>query len=125
VFSEPKSGWQNGTQAAELIASNPTGTGDHRGQSVATDGTTIAAGAPDHWVDGDGKPDGAAYVFTEPGAGWDRSTTEGTVTPVRITCRRRPFPYFLWCLTVLMWIVRDTFSRWPSTLVETRSFAFR
>lgn len=68
VFVKPAGGWTTGTQTAELTASDGGGD-DHLGSagsvSVSDDGTTIAAGAPDH-----SNHLGQAYVFVRPGGGW-------------------------------------------------------
>jgi hypothetical protein len=74
LFTEPGGGWVNGTQTAELTASDGAA-GDELGSSVAISGETIVAGAPDHEV-GNNNDQGAAYMYTEPGGGW----TDGTQT---------------------------------------------
>jgi hypothetical protein len=58
VFSEPAGGWANGTQTAELTASDGA-TGDFLGASVAVSGSTIVAGAPLR-----NSFRGAVYVFS-------------------------------------------------------------
>jgi trimeric autotransporter adhesin len=70
VFSKPgSSGWTNRTQTAELAASDGQ-SGDGLGDSVATSGSTIAAGSILHSVGANGEQ-GAVYVFSEPSpAGW-------------------------------------------------------
>jgi hypothetical protein len=73
VFVKPKGGWRNGTETAELTASNGT-RGVQVGWSVAIDGNTVVVGAPQATINGNGEQ-GAAYVFLEPSGGW-RSETE-------------------------------------------------
>ncbi len=61
----------------------PSGNG-HLGESVAMpgDGAAVLAGAPGY-VASPPEPDGKAYVFQEPGAGWADSTTAGaTLQPL-------------------------------------------
>jgi FG-GAP repeat len=72
VFTEPGGGWANGTQTAELTASDGA-SNDHLGTAVAFDGSTVVAGAPGHTVGGNGSQ-GAVYVFPEPGGGWANAT---------------------------------------------------
>jgi hypothetical protein len=75
VFSAPASGrWQNGTQTAELIASDGS-SGDQLGDSIAVSGSTIAAGAVQHAV-GANSEQGAVYVFSKSGAGSWRNATQ-------------------------------------------------
>ena len=67
-FSAPGSGrWTNGTQTAELAASDGHAE-DGLGDSVATSGSTIAAGSILHSV-GANSEQGAVYVFSEPSSG--------------------------------------------------------
>ena len=71
VFTRPPGGWGgNGTQAAELTASNG-GQSDYLGYSVAIsgDGSTIVAGAPFAAVASLGGQ-GALYAFIRPPGGW-------------------------------------------------------
>jgi hypothetical protein len=80
VFSEPPGGWANGTQTAELTASD-SAAGDGLGRSVAADGSMIVGGAPWHTVSGKTQQ-GAVYVFSEPAGGWRNAThTAVTGTP--------------------------------------------
>ena len=76
VFKEPASGWANGTQAAELTASDAAAE-DYMGDSVAvsTDGRTVVAGAY-----GKGGYQGAVYVFKEPASGWANGTQAAELT---------------------------------------------
>jgi hypothetical protein len=82
VFNEPASGgWQNATEAAELTAGDAVA-GDRFGTSVAIseDGHMVAAGAPNHAVNGTAAQ-GAAYVFTEPlTGGWQAATQTAELT---------------------------------------------
>jgi len=59
LFTQPAGGWADGTQAAELTASDG-GAWDEFGWSVADDGTTILAGAPAPQATG---APGRAYAF--------------------------------------------------------------
>jgi hypothetical protein len=70
VFSEPASGWQKATQTAELTASDGVA-GDELGGSVAIFGATIAAGSRGLRQTGGA---GAAYVFSQPGSGWQNAS---------------------------------------------------
>lgn len=63
VFERPSGGWADEHEAALLTASDGAA-GDALGQSVASSGSTVVAGAPHS--SGVGK----AYVFTEPASGW-------------------------------------------------------
>jgi hypothetical protein len=75
VFTEPSSGWASTSTAAVLTASDGAAH-DSLGFSVAIDGTTIVAGAPEH------NGVGAAYVFTEPSNGtWTSATQTAELTP--------------------------------------------
>ncbi len=79
VFSEPKAGWEDATQTAELSASD-AGAYDELGHSVGISGETIVAGAPDHA--NEGAPPGSAYVFSKAGSHWSdaHQTAELTLT---------------------------------------------
>ena len=68
VFVEPTAGWSDGTQIAELTASdaNP---GDGFPASVAIDGDTVVAGPVQHQV-ANNPGQGEAYVFTSATSGW-------------------------------------------------------
>ena len=68
VFSKPASGWTDGTQTAELLASDGA-FDDELGFSVGISGNTIVAGAPLHPY-GSSQEQGALYVFVEPASGW-------------------------------------------------------
>ncbi len=68
VFVMPASGWASATQTAKLTASNGAPK-DELGSSVAVSGATVVAGAPLAMIGGNASQ-GAAYVFTEPAAGW-------------------------------------------------------
>lgn len=78
VFSEPAGAWANATQTAELTASDRANS-DGLGQSVAVDGSTIAAGAPNHRVGGN-RQQGAVYVFSEPAGGWSNASQTSELT---------------------------------------------
>jgi trimeric autotransporter adhesin len=71
VFSDSSGHWK---QVAVLTASDAVA-GDHLGQySVAIQGKTIIAGAPEHKV-GTVAAQGVAYVFDEPASGWHTTST--------------------------------------------------
>jgi hypothetical protein len=74
VFVEPAGGWTSETPTAELVASNGQGDGA-LGESVAIDGSTIVAGAPDAALNV-----GAAYLFVRPPGGWVNSTETAELT---------------------------------------------
>jgi hypothetical protein len=74
VFTEPAAGWTNMTQTAKLTASNAAPYG-YLGYSVAIDGSTVVAGAPNLLAPG------AAYVFTKPAAGWANMTQTAILSP--------------------------------------------
>jgi len=64
VYVEPSGGWADMTETAELSTLNGM-SGDNVGFSVAIGSGTIVAGAP-----GASNAFGAAYIYTEPSAGW-------------------------------------------------------
>ena len=66
--------WTDATQTAKLMASDGDDF-DEFGKSVAVDGDTVVAGAPNN----DGY--GSAYVFIKPAAGWDDATQTAKLTP--------------------------------------------
>jgi hypothetical protein len=72
VFVEPPGGWQDTTQTAILTASDGA-SGDQLGWSVAIDGETVIAGAPNAEVNGLTWA-GAVYAFNQPPAGWANMT---------------------------------------------------
>jgi len=76
VFEKPGSVWANGTQTAQLNASNGE-LGDALGFSVVVSGNTIVAGAPEHKV---GANMGAVYVFEKPASGWAGGTQTAELT---------------------------------------------
>ncbi len=65
VYVEPANGWANMTQTAELVS---TDLNTDFGASVAISGRNIVVGATQAKVGG--VEQGAAYLFTEPAAGW-------------------------------------------------------
>ncbi|MFL5830883.1 MAG: FG-GAP repeat protein, partial [Solirubrobacteraceae bacterium] len=68
VFVRPASGWTDGTQAAELTASDGAAS-DGLGGAVAISGDTIVAGPAQHTRGGHFRQ-GEAYLFSKPVAGW-------------------------------------------------------
>ena len=85
VFPKPTSGWADGVEEAELIASDRAAD-DKFGSSVTVDGDTVVVGAPyeNHNTFSNA---GAAYVFDVPGwreiAGSGATTTSHIVTGLR------------------------------------------
>jgi hypothetical protein len=68
VFVAPSGGWVDGTQTAELTASDGADW-DEFGESVSVSGRAVAIGASGATIGGN--PDqGAAYMYTEPLLGW-------------------------------------------------------
>ena len=78
VFTEPRSGWRNATQTAELTASNGA-TNSHLGFSVAASGATIVGGSLAQRV-GSHPRQGAVYVFERPQSGWTDATQTAELT---------------------------------------------
>ena len=71
----PAGGWpKTMTETAELTAKDGKG-GDGFGQSVVVSGRAVTAGAP---VKENGQ--GAAYVFSEPTAGWQSTSSAEEIT---------------------------------------------
>ena len=77
VFTKPSGGWDDdeydGNETAKLTASDGDDF-DEFGKSVAVDGDTVVAGAPNN----DGY--GSAYVFSKPDDGWDDDEYNGNET---------------------------------------------
>jgi len=78
VFVEPAGGWASMTQTAELTASDGAGD-DYLGCGIGISGNTVAAGAPNHTVNGNGWQ-GAVYVFAKPAGGWTNMTQTAELT---------------------------------------------
>ncbi|MGZ4318446.1 MAG: InlB B-repeat-containing protein [Gaiellaceae bacterium] len=78
VFVKPGGGWASATETAKLTASDGA-TNDYLGSSVAIDGDTIVAGAPNY-----NTQKGKAYVFVKPAGGW------GSVSPQHETAKLTP-----------------------------------
>jgi hypothetical protein len=77
VFTSSGTWATTSTPAARLTVSTPESTlGGELGWSVAIDGSTIVAGAPD---DPTYPSYGDAYVFDEPGGGWSGALTQSAV----------------------------------------------
>jgi hypothetical protein len=68
VFVKPSGGWATDIQTAKLTAADGA-TSDQLGYSVAVDGSTIVAGAPNDAVGSNGFQ-GSAYVFVKVGSVW-------------------------------------------------------
>jgi trimeric autotransporter adhesin len=78
VFTEHPGGWRSETQTAKLTASDGAPQ-DGFGASVAIGTDTVAAGVYCATVSGN-SCQGAAYVFTEPAAGWRSETQTAKLT---------------------------------------------
>jgi len=78
VFTKPKTGWHDETQAAKLTASD-AGPNDIMGFSVGISGNVIVGGAPLATVNGN-SGQGAVYVFTKPAGGWHDETQAAKLT---------------------------------------------
>jgi hypothetical protein len=69
VFVKPNTGWQNATETAELLPSDPTNP-DAFGWSVSAWGPTVVVASPS----GVPKTEGVAYIYQQPAAGWVNAT---------------------------------------------------
>jgi len=80
VYSMPGTGWASATETGKLTASDGAPF-DALGSAVgiSNDSTTIVAGAPNATI-GANSDQGAAYVFTMPGAGWGSATETAKLT---------------------------------------------
>lgn len=78
VYVKPGGGWGDGVQTAKLTASDGT-TLDQLGYSIALDGSTLVAGAPNDTV-GANAFRGSAYAFLRPGVGWTTTTQTEKLT---------------------------------------------
>jgi hypothetical protein len=74
VFVRPQGGWRNATETAKLTSTD--GAGVNLGDSVAIDGSTVAAGG--EVFNG---LEGAAYVFVKPKSGWESMRQKARLTP--------------------------------------------
>jgi FG-GAP repeat len=74
IFVEPKGGWTNMTQTAELMASSGVA-GDDFGNAVSISGSTVIVGAYEPNLG-----PGAAYIFVEPQTGWANMTETAALT---------------------------------------------
>jgi hypothetical protein len=77
VFSEPAAGWGSSPPQVTKLTAFDGAAGDDLGLSVAVSGGTVVAGAPFARVGSNGGQ-GAAYVFSEPAAGWGSSPPQVT-----------------------------------------------
>jgi hypothetical protein len=82
VFVKPTSGWTNETQAAKLTTSDDV-LGDQFGWSVAVQGDTVVAGAPNNCTLNN---PGKAYVFVKPAGGWADMTQTAELTSTDGAC---------------------------------------
>ena len=82
VFVKPTSGWTNETQAAKLTTSDDV-LADQFGWSVAVQGNTVVAGAPN--ICTLNQP-GRAYVFVKPASGWTDMTQTAELTSTDGAC---------------------------------------
>ena len=71
VFTKPDSGWADTSNAATLTPSDAE-PGDRFGYAVSVSAATVLVGAPGNE---NGEGTGAAYVFTEPDAGWSNTSS--------------------------------------------------
>jgi hypothetical protein len=78
IFVEPRTGWRDMTETAQLTASDGQ-TNDGFGLSVAISGSTVVAGASAHSV-GSNSDEGVAYVFVQPSGGWVNMTQTAELT---------------------------------------------
>ena len=80
VFVKPAGGWKDGTQTAELTASDGAAQdslGLVNGASIS--GDTVVLGSSFHKV-GDNAGQGAAYVYVKPASGWTNMTETAELT---------------------------------------------
>jgi hypothetical protein len=78
VFVKPAAGWKDGTQTAELTASDGA-TRDFLGGGVSISGDTVVLGAAGHDI-GASADQGAAYVYVKPDPGWTSMTQTAELT---------------------------------------------
>lgn len=74
LFVEPRGGWMNMTQTAELTASDGQPLDYFASSSVALNRNTAVVGAPCAHSSDKGCGPGVAYVFVEPPSGWTNMT---------------------------------------------------
>jgi len=75
VFVKPAGGWANATETAKLTASDRFFSNALQfGQSVAIEGDTIVAGAPNAFINLSVGGLGLTYVFVKPAGGWASAT---------------------------------------------------
>jgi len=72
VYKKPDAGWTSTTQTAKLTSAAPIAN-ETLGVSVALDGTTLVAGAPNNRNPGTATP--SVYVFDQPAGGWVGAAT--------------------------------------------------
>ena len=85
VFVEPAGGWHDMTETAKLTP-NDGGGGNRFGQAVAISGDTAVVTAESYdYGAASPDPDGAAYVFKEPDAGWANMTQTAELTEANDT----------------------------------------
>jgi len=75
VFVEPAGGWQDMTETAQLTASDGL-PGDHFGSAVSISLKTVVVGD----FGNSSSTQGAAYIFTQPSAGWKNMTETAKLT---------------------------------------------
>jgi trimeric autotransporter adhesin len=78
VFTKPKTGWHDETQATKLTGSD-TGPDDNLGFSVGISGNVVVSGSPDATVNGN-LGQGAVYMFIRPSGGWRDETQAAKLT---------------------------------------------
>jgi hypothetical protein len=80
VYSRPKAGWRNMHETARLTVTGGS-RDDLLGASVAIEGATIVAGAPDLNTQNTKVPQGGVFVFTRPrGHNWNNATQTALLT---------------------------------------------
>jgi hypothetical protein len=80
VFQRPSGGWANTSTATATLEAKNGGEHSFVGQSIALDGRTLVAGAPDTMSRGFPAV-GAAYVFERPPSGWANATETARLAP--------------------------------------------
>jgi len=80
MFERPAAGWANTSTPTATLQSKDGGTNDELGTSLALQGGTLVAGAPNTTVAGFPAV-GAVYVFERPQSGWGSATETARLAP--------------------------------------------
>jgi hypothetical protein len=80
VWVEPSTGWAGSLEQTAILTASDGALGDEMGMSVGISGDTVVAGAPDRTPTNGQTEQGAAYVLTEPTAGWANMTQTAELT---------------------------------------------